>query len=71
MTFPFEVKGNRKEKTDLRSKLSAKIGKALLQKLGGGSAGKVLKGAEGATAPAKEGLGGFLETLLGEQEQKK
>ncbi len=71
MTFPFEVKGNRKEKTDLRSKLSANIGKALLQKLGGGSAGKVLKGAGGATAPAKEGLGGFLETLLGEQEQKK
>ncbi len=68
MTFPFEIKGNRREKSDYRSKLSDKIGKALLQKLGGGSAGKVLKGAEGAASPAKEGLG-LLESLLGDQKK--
>ena len=68
MTFPFEIKGNNKEKKDFRGQLADKIGKALLKKLGGGSTGKLLQGAgKGTTSPAKEGLGGLLEGFLGKQ----
>ncbi len=70
MKFPFEIKGNNKEKTDYHGQLADKIGKALLKKLGGGSAGKLFQGdGDGAATPAKKGLEGLLEGFLGKQEE--
>ena len=70
MTFPFEIKGNNREKKDYRGQLADKIGKALLKKLGGGSAGKLFQGVGGeAATPANEGLGKLLEGFLGKQKE--